>query len=51
MWEIFLDYKKEINNNAIQHIGNLSSMKKENDAIKETIIKDIRNLYEKEKED
>ena len=41
--------KKETNNNAIKVIRNLFGLKKENEAIKGRIIRDIKKFLEKEK--
>ena len=35
----------------IKDIGNLSRMKKKNEAIKDRVIEDIRNVFEHEEED
>ena len=40
-----------MNNNTINSIKNVFKLKKENEAIKDRILRDIRNLFEKEKED
>ena len=44
--------KRVIDYNAIKHITNLFRLKKENNAIKERLITDFKNLFEhEEKED
>ena len=48
MLEIFLNQKQETNDPAINNIGNLFRLKKENESIKD---RDIRNLFEYEEKD
>ena len=43
--------KKQSEENIIKRIRNLFKLKKENEAIKERIIRDIRTLYEQEEKD
>ena len=40
-----------MNNNTIKNIRKLFRLKKENEAIKNRVIRDIRNLFEHEEED
>ena len=40
-----------MNNNTIKHIRKLFRLKKENEAIKNRVIRDIRNFFEHEEED
>ena len=53
---IFLDvrilfrFQKEIDNTTIKDIINLFSLKKESEAIKDRVIRDIRSLFEHEEE-
>ena len=51
MLEIFLDLKKEIDDNAIENIRNIFKLEKENKAVKDKIIADIRNPFEQEEEE
>ena len=51
MLEIFLNQKQETNDPAINNIGNLFRLKKENEAIKDKIVRDIRNLFVYEEKD
>ena len=54
MQKVFIDKKKiekETNYAAIESIRNLFRLKKENKAIKDTIIRDIKNFFEHEEED
>ena len=46
----FFTPKKETNNNAIKNIRNFNRLKKENEVIKDRIHRNIRNLFEQEKE-
>ena len=46
----FFRPKKETNNNAIKTIRNFNRLKKENEVIKDRIRRNIRNLFEQEKE-
>ena len=46
----FFRPKKETNNNAIKNIRNFNRLKKENEVIKDRIRRNIRNLFEQEKE-
>ena len=46
----FFRPKKETNNNAIKNIRNFNRLKKENEVIKDRICRNIRNLFEQEKE-
>ena len=48
MLEICLNQKQETNDPAINNIGNLFRLKKENESIKD---RDIRNLFEYEEKD
>ena len=43
--------KKEIDDTTVKYIRNLFRLKKENETIKNRIIRDIRNLFENEEED
>ena len=43
--------KKEINNVAIKGLRNIFRLRKENKAIINRIVSDIRNLFEHEEED
>ena len=43
--------EKEVDNPAVKDIGNLFKLKKENIAIKNRLIRDIRNPFEHEEED
>ena len=43
--------EKEVDNTAVKDIGNLFKLKKENIAIKNRLIRDIRNPFEHEEED
>ena len=43
--------KKEIDNTTIKKIRNLFRLKKGNEAIKDRIIRDIWNIFEREEED
>ena len=40
-----------MNNNTIKNIRKLFRLKKENEAIKNRVIRDIRNLFQHEEED
>ena len=43
--------KKQLEENVIKSIRNFFKLKKENEAIKDRIIRDIRTLFEKEEKD
>ena len=43
--------KKEVDDSTIKNIRNLFRLKKENESIRYTIIRDVRNLFEYEEED
>ena len=45
MYEIFLDWKKEINDTTIKDIRNIFRLMKENESIKGRIIITIKNLF------
>ena len=47
MYENFLDWKKK-DDTTVKDIRNLLRLKKANEAIKNRIIRDIRNLFEHE---
>ena len=51
MQNIFFRLKKEIDDNTIKSITNLFRLKKENEAIKDRMIRNIANQSEKEKND
>ena len=47
---VYVSGKKQSEENMIKSIGNLYKIKKENDVIKDIIIRDIRALSEKQEE-
>ena len=51
MYEIFLDWKKEIDDTTIKDIRNIFRLIKENESIKDRIIITIKNLFQHEEED
>ena len=51
MQNIFFRLKKEIDENTIKSTTNLFRLKKENEAIKDRMIRNIANQSEKEKND
>ena len=45
-----IKYKKQSNESIIENIRKLFRLKKENEAIKDRIIRDIENLFEKQED-
>ena len=45
MYEIFLDWEKEIDDTTIKDIRNIFRLIKENESIKDRIIITIKNLF------